>query len=402
MRQSDTAKLADMGDESAEAGAQSARARKRHATVGESVLKLIAAHVRGESSTFVEAARELVANERGKGHDDFARDLERLVDQREASLFAERRSLTPLGRSPVDDLPRDKERGLALVEIRQPTRRLEELVLGSTVLTSLERILAENIRGEVLRTHGLRPMNRILFCGVPGTGKTVTAEALATELAFPFVVVRFDAVVSSYLGETAANLRKVFDFIRGRPYVVLFDEFDAIGKSRGSSDEHGELKRVVSSFLQLLDGYRGHSLLIAATNYEGLLDGALWRRFDEVVIFEKPTTSAIEEMLLRGFRQVGLAASVRVSTIAKRLTGLAHAAVERIIDDAVKTTLLLDEPTVSEESLRSAIDRQLLREAPTSDSTLTHRKSKSATRSVKPQKQAMSRPRAKSRRRGSR
>lgn len=359
MRHSSTDKVvtSDAPDDTA-GGQSTGRKTKRMATVGESLRKLIAAQVRGDRSAFTEAARELIAEERAKRHDALARDLERILDTQDTSLFFERRALTPLGRSPVDELPRDKERGIALVEIREPARSLEQLVLEDDVLLSLKRVLGENLRGELLRNHGLRPINRILFCGPPGTGKTVTTEAIASEMRLPLVVVRFDAVVSSYLGETAANLRKVFDFIRVRPYVVLFDEFDAIGKSRTSTDDHGELKRVISSFLQLLDGYRGQSLLIAATNHEGMLDPALWRRFDEVILFGKPSQAAIEELLTRGLRQIGFAPTIRLGTIATRLVGFSHADVERIIDDSVKTTLMLDEPCVSQETLRSAIARQ--------------------------------------------
>lgn len=388
MRQSNTDKVITTEPPEDTAGGQStSRKAKRSATVGESLRKLIAAQVRGDRSAFTEAARELIAEERTKRHDALARDLERILDAQDTSLFFERRALTPLGRSPADELPRDKERGIALVEIREPARRLEQLVLEDDVLLSLKRVLDENMRGELLRNHGLRPMNRILFCGPPGTGKTVTAEAVASELSFLLVVVRFDAVVSSYLGETAANLRKVFDFIRAKPYVVLFDEFDAIGKSRESTDDHGELKRVISSFLQLLDGYRGQSLLVAATNHEGMLDAALWRRFDEVILFGKPKPAAIEELLTRGFRQIGFAPTIRLRAIATRLAGLSHADVERIIDDAVKATLMLDEPCVSQETLRSAIARQVSR------GELTARPG--SARARRPKRSTRSKPRTK-------
>ncbi len=170
----------------------------------------------------------------------------------------------------------------------EPARRLTDLVLDEATRKTLERIVDENRKADLLKTYGSRPANRILFCGPPGCGKTVSAEAIAAELYLPLALVRFDAVVSSYLGETAANLRKVFDFARSRPMVVLFDEFDAIGKDRASLEEHGEIKRVVNSFLQILDGFRSDTVAIAATNHQGLLDPALWRRFDEIVFFDMP------------------------------------------------------------------------------------------------------------------
>ena len=142
----------------------------------------------------------------------------------------------------------------------EPARRLTDLVLDEATRKTLERIADENRKADLLKTYGSRPANRILFCGPPGCGKTVSAEAIAAELYLPLALVRFDAVVSSYLGETAANLRKVFDFARSRPMVVLFDEFDAIGKDRASLEEHGEIKRVVNSFLQILDGFRSDTV----------------------------------------------------------------------------------------------------------------------------------------------
>ena len=124
----------------------------------------------------------------------------------------------------------------------------------------------------MLCSHGVRSVGKMLFCGPPGCGKSIAAEAVAHAPYMPLATVRFDAVVSSYLGDTAANLRKVFDFPRTRPVVLVFDEFDAIGKHRTALDEHGELKRVVNSFLQLLDSFHADTLTIAATNHQELLE----------------------------------------------------------------------------------------------------------------------------------
>ena len=129
-----------------------------------------------------------------------------------------------------------------------------------------------------MRIRGLHPSDRILLCGPPSCGKTLTAEVIASELGRPFAIVRTDSVVSSFLGETAANLRKVFDFATAAPMVVLLDEFDALGKEREDASEHGELLRVVNAVLQMLDAYDGRSLIIAATNHEGMLDSAVWRQ----------------------------------------------------------------------------------------------------------------------------
>ena len=178
-------------------------------------------------------------------------------------------------------------------------------MLTEAISKTLGGLVEQYRRQDLLRSYGLKPSSKILFCGPPGCGKTVAAEAVAKALYLPLFLVRFDAVVSSFLGETAANLRKLFDFSISQPMVLLFDEFDAIGKHRMADDEHGEIKRVINSFLQMLDGYRGDALIIAATNHQGLLDPALWRRFDEVVLFDFPKPKDIECLIEINLRQFG-------------------------------------------------------------------------------------------------
>jgi SpoVK/Ycf46/Vps4 family AAA+-type ATPase len=185
----------------------------------------------------------------------------------------------------------------------------------------------------------------------------MAAEALAKELYLPLVLVRFDAVISSYLGETAANLRRVFDFANSRPMVILFDEFDAIGKKRDDVEEHGELKRVVNAFLQMLDSFRGPAITIAATNHEKLLDSALWRRFDEVVMFQPPNEPEIAELLERYLRQIGTE-GVDLAASASTLLGSSHADVKRVAEDAIKFCLLSDSRRVNEGLLNRAINLQ--------------------------------------------
>ena len=147
-------------------------------------------------------------------------------------------------------IPEDRERGLPLLTVREPVRRLEDVVLSPGNLSAVKGILHEHNREKVLKTHSLRPSDRLLLCGPPGCGKTLTAEVIASELGRPFAVVRTDSFVSSFLGETAANLRKVLDFVTAHPLVALFDEFDAVGKEREGASEHGELRRVVNAVLQ--------------------------------------------------------------------------------------------------------------------------------------------------------
>ncbi len=190
----------------------------------------------------------------------------------------------------------------------------------------------------------------------------MAAEAVAKEVYLPLAVVRFDAVISSYLGETAANLRKVFEFARSRPMVMLFDEFDAIGKRRTDPDEHGEIKRVVNSFLQMLDGFHAETLTIAATNHQGLLDPALWRRFDEIVFFPLPTVSEIERLLIDRLKQVKVSPAVGLTAIARSLVGRSHGDVERLAIEMIKRVILRE---------REEIDLQITSEVLEEERTRT-------------------------------
>jgi SpoVK/Ycf46/Vps4 family AAA+-type ATPase len=140
------------------------------------------------------------------------------------------------------------------------------------------------------------PISKLLFYGPPGCGKTLCAYVLAAEIGIPLMYVRFDALVSSFLGETAGNIRRVFDLAKDNSYVIFFDEFDAIGRSRNDATEHGEIKRVVNTFLQQIDRFSGHSLIVAATNFEQSLDYAIWRRFDDTMYFALPTNEEKERL----------------------------------------------------------------------------------------------------------
>lgn len=312
--------------------------------------KLFRGYGIADRQLFVEAAREIIEEERKKSHIVLANDLTRILENGKAPLGVDV-SLK------FQSLPKDSDRGSPLLEVRWTDRYIKDLVLTEEQLKILEDTMNEFRQWEVLEASGLKPGNRLLFCGPSGCGKTATAEALAGELGLPLLYVRFDSVVSSLLGETAANLRKVFDYASRGLWVVLFDEFDAIGRSRDDVTEHGELKRVVNSFLQLLDQFTGRALLIAATNFEQALDPALWRRFDEIVRFEKPTPSEIESLL---DKKLASHCNLRFSMrpIVSRLEGMSHAEIERICTDVLKGAALKGLSVFARQDLERAIAKQ--------------------------------------------
>lgn len=319
---------------------------------GKLLRQLVRAGVEGDQDAFRRASEAVIAEEREKQHHLLANDLEKVLYGRpgpSASL-----SVVQFSKS----VPSDKDRGADLVSIRQPTRDLTDLIVSPAVRASIDQILLEHNREAALQTYGLEPARRILFYGPPGCGKTLTAEVLATELNLPVAMVRLDAVISSYLGETAANLRKVFDFLAAQPVVALFDEFDALAKERSDGGEHGELRRVVNAVLQMIDEYRGRSVLVAATNHEGLLDSAIWRRFDETVKFSHPDAAQIRQLLQSKLRGVRRNFEPSDTTVATRFRRMSHADIERVLRRAIKDMVLQGREFLELDHLDRALTRE--------------------------------------------
>ena len=332
--------------------------RAQHVAEANLLRQLIQAGATGSREEFREVAKLVIETERQKNHNLLARDLERILYGDAASPESvELQSVLPA-------VPTDRERNLALIEIRQPVRSLGDIVLSTRNREALEETVREQGKRDVLGAWGLRPNSRLLFCGPPGCGKTLAGEVLATELGLPLLLIRFDAVVSSFLGETAANLRKVFDYVEGGRYVCLFDEFDAIGKEREDATEHGELRRVVSAFLQMLDSYRGTSVVVAASNHEGILDRALWRRFDEVLQFGKPNNVDIQELLEVKLRAVAHDLSDELDAVVTELSGKSHADIERIVIRAIKGMALAGRRALGSNDMRAALEREGQRPTP--------------------------------------
>jgi SpoVK/Ycf46/Vps4 family AAA+-type ATPase len=196
-----------------------------------------------------------------------------------------------------------------------------------------------------------------LFVGPPGCGKTLCAETVAAELGLDLLRARFDGIVSSYLGETATNLRRVFGYASQQQAVLFFDEFDALGKRRDDPQEVGELKRVVSSFLQILDAHPRDKLVIAATNHEGMLDDALWRRFDEILYFARPGVEELAKLMELRLRAVRKP-SVDIRAFAQRMLGLSYADAERVCLEATKAMLLAGRKDLTVDLLEAELSTQ--------------------------------------------
>ncbi len=318
---------------------------------GDLLKKLFVSYLRRNDESFRTAAMQIIADEQKKNHTLLAEELQNIF----SNAMADNLTIEP--RYDLSSLPKDRERQALLVEIRKAERLLPDIILSKENSKILEEIIEEFRRSEILRSHGISRRTKLLFCGPPGCGKTLLAEVLAGELGLPILYTRFDSIVSSYLGETSANLRKVFDYATRGTWAVFFDEFDAIGKSRDDLSEHGELKRVINSFLQLLDGFHGESLVIAATNHEHLLDVALWRRFDEILRLDRPSLADIRTLLQKKLASIPHP-KIKSELIARRLKGLSHAEVERICYGAVRLSVLRDLPEVTQELLEESMNRE--------------------------------------------
>jgi Cdc6-like AAA superfamily ATPase len=245
------------------------------------VTALVDAHVSRDHARFRLIALTIAANARSERGAD---QLRRLVDRQEAVSFVPLPSASGLLSAPPD------------------LSTLDDMVLAPVVRERLDGVLLEHSRKIDLRASGLEPARKLLFTGPPGTGKTMAAGAISRALGLPMFRVDLHGVISSHLGETAGKLAKVFEHVRAMPAVYLFDEFDAIGAERGSLGGEAagaEMRRVVSSLLQFVEDDRSDSLIVAATNHEQMLDAAIFRRFDDVVVFSAPTKPELVELVRR-------------------------------------------------------------------------------------------------------
>jgi len=247
---------------------------------------LIRAYVDGNHDQFRSVALQIAASLRGTG---LFPEIKAMIDR-----------LPPMTHA-LTALPKSVKSGDELLDQREPTHALGDLVLGREVVAALRGLVEEHALADRLHEMGLLPSLKVIFDGPPGTGKTSAAGAVARTLGWPFVVARHDSLISSYMGETGSNLRKVFDFASSTRCVLLFDEFDSFGLKRrgGSQSAEGEMGRALNLILQQMDRHRGPSILIAATNLPDALDQALNRRFDLAVKFELPTEDQRRELIHR-------------------------------------------------------------------------------------------------------
>ena len=312
--------------------------------------KLFSRFNNNDRELFMKTAHEIIADERKKNHAILADDLEMVLNGAQKNFGHSMSTMKPtyLSKSGKEE---------RLVEIIYPDKYFDDVILPQEKMLQLSEVIKEFQNWDILISNGVAPINKLLFYGPPGCGKTLCANVLAAEIGIPLMYVRFDALVSSYLGETASNIRKVFDLAKNDSFVILFDEFDAIGRSRSDTSEHGEIKRVVNTFLQQIDCFRGRSIIIAATNFEQSLDYAIWRRFDDTIKFDLPSNEEKLNLFILRLKQFNGSAHV-FETFLNETNSFSYADVENICKTIMRGCILNGKRTYSKKDIEFAVEKQ--------------------------------------------
>lgn len=305
----------------------------------EQIKALIRSHCEGDTERFITVALQIAAHEAKAGHASVARDIRGYVDR------AKRRHGILPGVNVNQDLSE------MLLQTR-PAEHLSDLIVDEKLRDRIARILGEYRHRQRLKQHGMTNRRRILLAGPPGTGKTMTAGAIACEVGLPLHTVLMHKLVTKFMGETAAKLGQIFGLIQEEPGIYLFDEFDAIGTQRGREHEVGEMRRVLNSFLQFIEKDDSESMIIAATNTFAVLDTALFRRFDDVLYYDLPDSDQ-RAQLIRNRLGSFLRKDMKVENLAAAADSLSHAEITRACDDAIKQVVLTSRR-------RKTVSKQLL------------------------------------------
>lgn len=309
---------------------------------GELMKKLLGSYGRDEE--FRAVAEQIISEEERKNNRVLARSLRKTLEQAGSSKS------TPRGLAPLIPFP---DAASDFVERIEPQHTRNDVVLSAENVRIFLDLIREYRRADDVHRHGLSVRSKLLFCGPPGCGKTLSAEVFARETGLALFAVKLDRLISSYLGETASNVRKIFEFARTQPCVLLLDEFDALARARDDAGDHHELRRVVNSLLLFIDRIRPKGFLIAATNLDHALDPAVWRRFDEVIWFDRPDRAAVGRYLKLKFRNARLTFDplAHLGT----LEGFSFAELERVCVGALKSSVIDRRKEVRERDFTRAI-----------------------------------------------
>jgi SpoVK/Ycf46/Vps4 family AAA+-type ATPase len=317
------------------------------------VKALIRSHAEGDDERFYAIAMQVAAQAARQGHTKFAQELRDLVDQAKAR-FKGASSGQQTRPVPIVQ-PRGELAGLLTAAF--PKTRLSDMALDASVRSRIDRVLIEQRQREKILAHALTPLRKLLLIGPPGTGKTMTAAALAGELGVALFTIQLDGLITKYLGETAAKLRLIFEAIRQNRAIYLFDEFDALGGERAIKNEVGEIRRVLNSFLQFLEQDESESIIVAATNHPQILDRALFRRFDSVIEYQLPSRQ-IAEKVIRARLALLDTSDLEWLRVLEAAEDLSHSDLTRACEHAAKNAILQHRRRIETHELVEALSER--------------------------------------------
>lgn len=303
------------------------------------LISLVQSASRNDMVSFRKSVESMIAEERAKKHNI-------LADRLASSLNnGSKNSISVRSNGEINDL---------VFEVI-PQKNFEDLILNEQMLKICRELIEEQHRADLLRSYGLEPRNRILLVGSSGNGKTSLAEVLATNLMYPFFVIRYENLIGSYLGETASRLKKVFEYVKTRNCVLFFDEFDTIGKERGDTKETGEIKRVVSSLLLQMDRLPSYVVVITASNHPELLDRAVWRRFQIRLDLGPPDKKQIKCFIELFIKKTGINLNYSIENLSEKLSNYSFSEVEEFCTDVLRQAVL----THKQDNVRNIISEKL-------------------------------------------
>jgi SpoVK/Ycf46/Vps4 family AAA+-type ATPase len=319
----------------------------------EQIKSLVKSFGEGDETRFFATAMQIAASEARKGHTTFAKELKQLIEKAKKKHPA-----TYISKDNTISIAKPQRELNELIDVFHPKIKLNDMVLDAEVRNSLERIIQEQRKFDLLKRYNLIPRRKILLTGLPGCGKTMTAQALAGELGLTVFIIRLDGLISKFMGESISKLRLIFEAMQNHKGVYLFDEFDSIGTNRNHGQDVGEIKRVLNSFLINIEKDESNSIIIAATNMPEVLDKALFRRFDDIIKYPLPDLKEIRSVLEKNLSDISLNDNNSIEVIAREAMGLSYADVVRACEEAIKEMIILGKESVSSSSLIESLHKR--------------------------------------------
>ena len=305
------------------------------------LIKIIEGGLNRDKEKVASYAKLLADKLKKEGNDSYARKINSLI---------EGKSVHPVYLDQFITKPVDKETRLDIVDVILPEDNNVDIILSKYIIKEIDDFILSLSYIEELHRKGFNSTNSLLLYGPPGCGKTSIAKYISYKMGLPLVIAKLDALVSSLLGNTAKNIRKIFEYANSRPCILFLDEFDAIAKARDDKYELGELKRVVNSLLQNIDEYINDNVLVAATNHHQLLDRAIWRRFSSIIEVSKPKEDSIKKLIKLYLKNINYDfsnSSTKIEVLCKELRDLSPSNIKSICNNAIRKTVIQKEEKLS-------------------------------------------------------